>query len=150
MLIWDVGKRELVHKLRGNGLDVTPVDVSKVALESVEGGIEMCLPYLKLPEEGFDLVVCTDVLAEIDESLQRLSSRKSPNLMKREGMALISSPLDVQTIDPLGSFLVFLQMEFEVVSVRLSYYRLGRHKFFEWLGKTLFGEGGVLSRNLLV
>lgn len=109
------------------GADITAVDVAQSALDKCPEHIKRvrgCLPYCRLPEESFDGVLLTDVIAELEPHLYRLMLSEVSVLMKRDGFFLCSTELDLYSEDPLGHFLAFLKTEFEVVETKKSYHRL--------------------------
>lgn len=86
--------------------------------------ITACLPYVNLPEDFFDGVVCTDVLAEIDAHLHRLTLSEISALLKRDGWFICSTPLDLYSYDALEQFFALLKTEFDLKSFKMSYHRL--------------------------
>jgi len=146
------GSGELALKLQRNGLDVTALDVSSKALEIVKRkgvhGIWGCLPYLTLPDTSFDLVVCTDVIAELEVPLYRLLLSELSLLVKREGRVVISTSLDVGSIDALGKFRSLIESEFTILKRVYSSHRLfpRSQKFLhilENLSEILWGDGAI-------
>lgn len=136
------------------GIEGTVVDIVEEALANCPKALKTlkrCLPYCHLPEESFDLVLLTDVIAEMEPSLYRLLLSECAALLTPGGYFLCSTPLDCSTYDPLGHFITFLKTEFEVIAVHVSYLRLwnGRafNRFFllflEHLTRILWGEEGI-------
>ncbi len=106
---------------------ITVVDSARSALDRCPESVRRirgCLPYCRLPEEGFDGVILTDVIAEIDPHLYRLTISEISALMKREAFFLCSTELDHRTEEPLSHFLSLVKTEFEVVNMQTSSHRL--------------------------
>lgn len=136
------------------GIDGTVVDIVDEALARCPKSIKTlkrCLPYCRLPEESFDLVILTDVIAEMEPSFYRLLLSESAALLAPGGYFLCSTPLDCQTYDPLGHFLTLLKTEFEIQKMYLSYHRLSKGRafhrffllFFERLSRLLWCDGAL-------
>lgn len=109
------------------GSCVTALDAAQGALDRCPPGrkrIRGSLPYVRLPEESFDAVLLTDVIAEIDPHLYRLLLSEASILMKKEAFCICSTELDFTSEDPLGYFLSLLRTEFEILEVLKSYHRL--------------------------
>ncbi len=106
---------------------VTAVDVARAALDRCPSHIKRirgALPYVRLPEESFDGVLLTDVIAEIEPHLYRLLLSEISELMKKEAFCICSTELDFHSEDPLGHFLALLKTEFEITTLSKSYHRL--------------------------
>ena len=109
---------------------ITALDVAEAALEHCPESVQTVrryLPYTRLPEESFDAVLLTDVIADLEPHLYRLTLSEVAALMKREGIFLCSTELDLNSEDALDQFLALLQTEFKVVKLEKSYHRLYLH-----------------------
>lgn len=107
--------------------NVTALDVSATALAKCPKhvkGVQQCLPYLRLPEEHFDLVLLTEVIAELQPQLYRLLLSEISFVMKKGGFFLCSTELDLYSEDPFLNFVSLVQTEFDLVEVKKSYHRL--------------------------
>ncbi|MCH9627193.1 MAG: hypothetical protein S4CHLAM2_08280 [Chlamydiales bacterium] len=107
--------------------DLTFVDVAEAALNRAPASakhVRSTLPYCRLPEESFDGVLLTDVIADLEPHLYRLMLSEVSALLKREGFFLCSTELDLHSEDALPVFLDLIRTEFEVVKSQKSYHRL--------------------------
>lgn len=136
------GAGTIARALRDRGAHVTAVDVADEALRRIHKtdgkGITLkqeCLPFTSLPENAFDLVIATDLLAELAPRDFRLFFSELARLVKRDGAVLCSTGLDTRTIDPLGRFLSLLATEFEIDAWRYSYHAdyLCVRRCLEWI-----------------
>ncbi len=110
-----------------NEARLTVVDVAQNALARAPASAKrVCgtLPYCRLPEESFDGVLFTDVIADLEPHLYRLMLSEASALLKCEGFFLCSTELDLHSEDALPVFLDLLSTEFEVVKSQKSYHRL--------------------------
>jgi len=107
------------------GAHVTAVDAAdSMPVPDQVKRIKGCLPYVRLPEESFDGVLLTDVIAEIEPHLYRLLLSEISTLMKRDSFFLCSTELDLGSEDPYSHFLSLLRTEFQVLETKKSYHRL--------------------------
>lgn len=109
---------------------ITALDISERALSLCPDGVKKIrriLPYSHLPEQNFDCVLLTEVLAEIEPHLHRLLLSEIFAIMKKEAFFICSTELDIYSEDALEQFLVLLQCEFEVIELKKSYHRLFFH-----------------------
>ncbi len=122
------GRGVLAAALANQGARVFAVDgsstsLAKVSHPSITPQIAF-LPYLTVADATFDGIVFTDVLAELEPHLYRLMISELSRLLKAEGWLLISTALDLHTLDADLIFLDLLETEFEPVALCPSYFRL--------------------------
>ncbi|MCH9625069.1 MAG: hypothetical protein S4CHLAM123_02360 [Chlamydiales bacterium] len=109
----------------GKGGDVVAIDMLENPLEDVRFRFKkMCLPYVKLPEESFDGVLFTDVIADLKPQVHRLMLSELGALLKKEGWLICSSEIDLYSVDALEQLLSLIQTEFKLHAVQKSYHRL--------------------------
>ena len=113
------------------------VDCAASVLEGCEEG---GLPYLQYPDGAFDGVICTDVIAELPQSLHRLALSEMARLLSKGGFLVCSTPLDRKTYDAKECFLDLMATEFRVIAQKISYKPLF---FSKKLGEMLLGEGAA-------
>lgn len=125
------GMGVLSKKLRDNGWKVEALDASSLALkkfrESNAEGIE-CLqdliPDTRLPDDHYDLVVSTDVIAYLSPNEYRLYFSELARIVKPDGKVVCSSLIDVRSEDSLERFGSFAETEFAIERWKFSYHRL--------------------------
>lgn len=120
--------------------DSIAIDVATVLAERFPHIQFGCLPYLKLPDSSYDLVIATDVIAELDEKLYRLALSELARIVTAQGKVLLSSYIDPKS-DAIERFLELIQTEFEIDEMIPSYHRWG--VYFEKISKIIFGLGGI-------
>lgn len=108
------------------GADVLAVDISENALKKVEGikTEQQFVPYTSLSDESFDYVIANNLIAEIPENEYRLFISELARLVKSDGEVLISTPLDIYSEDALQKLIYFVETEFNIIEVTLSYHRI--------------------------
>lgn len=83
-----------------------------------------CIPYLPFADAAFDGLIFTDVIAEIEPHLYRLTLSELSRLLKQNGWMLCSTELDLYSHDAYEKFIQLLACEFELVAEIKSYHRL--------------------------
>lgn len=118
------GASPLSPFLAGNNW--TYVDSSLTALSGISSGkkIHDALPLTKLDDDQFDLVICTDVIAELFSQDYRLAMGEIARLVKKNGLAMISTNIDIRSEDALERFLALVETEFDLIAYSKSYHRL--------------------------
>lgn len=115
------GNGELLRHIKD--AHCTGFDISPTALALCPDHIttkQGLLPYTRLPENHFDIVICTDTIAELPPHLHRLFLSEAAALLKRDGHFLCSTPLDTKTLNPLGHFKGLIETEFEILKTKTS------------------------------
>lgn len=123
-----VGKIALA--LGEKGAQVIAVDAMNSLLQQCVPQIickQAYIPYLPFTDESFDGIVFTDVIASIESHLHRLTLSELARLADRDGWLLISTPLDLYSLDADVLFLQLVETEFEVIDTVSSYHRLHFH-----------------------
>lgn len=120
------GTGELSKTLAKLGADVTAVDLSPSALKAIENikTEQHFVPYTTLPDDGFDIVIANNLIAELPQNEIRLFFSELARIVKKDGKVLISTPIDIHSEDALDIFLSFAETELTIESVHLSYNRL--------------------------
>lgn len=125
------GKGDFAHLLADQGASVDAVDISGVALKLLKekGGrtiatFQEYLPSTTLQDNAYDAVVCLDLIAFLPEDEYRLLFSEMARLIKNDGHALGSSPLDIHSEDALQRYSALVETEFHVEEWVLSYHRL--------------------------
>lgn len=119
-------------KMRDAGAElVDAVDVASNALKQLEThdmtGIrpfQDYVPYTHLEDNGYDLVVCTELIAELPPNEYRLFFSELSRLVKPTGKVVCSTPLDIYSEDPLEKFCFLAETELILESLTLSYHIL--------------------------
>ena len=94
------------------------VDISSLALKRVkERGVKLheeCVPFTRLADGGYDVVLCTEMIGEFKRTYQRLLLSECARLLKGGGSMIFSTRLDIDSIRPFEELLELLSTEFEV------------------------------------
>lgn len=114
--------------LASKGMQAEALDLSRNALKSLsESKIKLhhdYVPHTKLDDGEYELVVASDLIAEIPENDRRLAVSEICRLLTTSGKAVISTPLDIYAEDALIRFILLLETEFEIEQLRFSYHAL--------------------------
>ena len=125
------GTGRLARLLRDSGANVHACDIATNALalarqsgcEGIKLSVE-CLPDTSLPSASYDCVVCADVIGEIDTKDYRLLISELARIAKREGIIVVSTPLDTGTDGALDRFLALIGTELDISSITTSHHSL--------------------------
>lgn len=125
--------------LRDAGATVTALDAAANALkvlqqQSIENikPVQDCLPHTSQPEDAFDVVACTDVIAYLQPIEFRLLLAELSRVVTKEGWIVTSTPFDLHTMDGPEEFHALAETEIQVAECVLSYHYLAL-KLFGWL-----------------
>lgn len=143
---WGNGARFLAAK----GFQVDAVDIAQKAVSQLDQcpGVKThvgFVPYLTLDEGVYDVVLAANLIAEVPEPLRRLALSQFAVLLKPEGVAVISTPLDIDAEDALPRFLSLVQTEFTLEAIIVSYFGLNRKLSGLTNGRRLHGALEKLS-----
>jgi ubiquinone/menaquinone biosynthesis C-methylase UbiE len=122
------GTAVIASLLADQGGVLTALDVSDRVLQSSKH-TQMsyrrgCIPYLSFSDACFDGVIFTDVIAEIEPPLYRLTLSELARLLKRNGWMICSTQLDLYSHDAQERFIQLIHTEFEIIASVKSYHRL--------------------------
>ncbi len=117
--------------LRDAGADVVAIDIASNALKVFEQkgshNIELrCdnLPETTLEDDRFDVIFCSDVLAELHHNHYRLAVAEFARLLKSDGLVICATPIDIDSIDALDRFLGLMSTEFKGSQLAVSHHYL--------------------------
>lgn len=125
------GNGTLARMIRDAGGNIDAVDVSPIALselskKNIQGInlIQDCLPTTKLLDKAYDIVICTEVIGYLNPSEYRMAMAELARLVKKEGVLVCSTSLDINTENPLDRFAALGETEFNIDEWLLDYHRL--------------------------
>lgn len=115
--------------LAGLGASVQAVDISINALNRLKNSANITLiqdwvPNTKLPDESYDLVISTELIAYLHPDQYRLFFSEMARLVKSDGSVICSTALDIYSDDALERFSSLVDTEFKVEKWVLSYHSL--------------------------
>lgn len=123
------GAGVLAKRLRDAGAVVYATDIARNALKQLESEQgsnfiiqQEALPATKLADDAYDLVVCTDVLAELHPYNYRLAVSELSRVVKPSGFVLCSTPVDIHSEDAFELFTGLLETEFQMKKWVFSYH----------------------------
>lgn len=119
------------RRLRDAGAKLTAVDIAENALKHVRKhdctNIEIkqgTMPNTSLVDNNFDVVVCTEVIAELPPEDYRLFFSELARLVKPEGYVLCSTPIDIYSDSGVQRLVDLAHTEFNILSGLASYHAL--------------------------
>lgn len=120
------GFGEIGKRLENLGFNVTFSDISISAKKNVSDlpFTQASLPNTSFPNESFDLVICTDVIAELDSKDHRIAFSELARILRPDGTLILSTPIDIYSVDALEKFLWLTQTEFHIHEQRESHHAL--------------------------
>lgn len=125
------GDGTLAKRLRDAGGLVQAVDIASNALKVLQTedstDIEItqdALPETSLPDNSYDLVISTDVIAELNVPDYRLFFAELARLVKGTGYVVCSTPLDIHSEDALQRLTELAHTEFNVMRWVYSHHAL--------------------------
>lgn len=121
----------LSRKMQEAGAHVTAVDIASNALKHFKHYkldhvklIQDAMPTTHLPDDSFNIVVCTELIAEMLPQDYRLFFAELSRLVKADGHVLCSSPIDIYTVGAVQRLFSLASTEFEIEETVYSYFAL--------------------------
>lgn len=128
VVVLGCGNGFFARLLRDAKAQVDAVDIAEGALETFRRidaeGIRLIrdyVPQTHLPDEAYDLVVALEILAHLDPKEYRLFFSEIHRLTHPAGFALVSTPLDIDSEEPLERFAQLAKTELEIQFSVYSY-----------------------------
>lgn len=128
------------RRLRDAGVQVDAVDIAENALkcfkEEGANGIQLkqeAMPSTTLPDHTYDVIICTELIAELSPEDYRLFFAELSRIIKADGYLICSSEIDIDSIGGIERLLEFAQTEFDLLETVTSYHALHIRlkRFFE-------------------
>lgn len=112
------GYGTLAKYLVEKGAEVDVVDISVNALKRLQDlphihPLQDYIPYTKLEDDEYDLVISADLIAYLPETEYRLFFSELTRLTK-EGYIVCSTPVDIHSEDALQRFLSYAETELQI------------------------------------
>lgn len=114
--------------LEEKGAAVDAVDIAMNALQKIKplhGKVRIVqdfVPATLLEDSSYDIVAALDLIAEMPEKDYRLFFMEIARLLKKQGVALISTPVDFRSENALDLFFSLAKTELELTGCALSYH----------------------------
>ena len=117
------------RRLRDGGARVDAIDIAENALKQFEDRQNITLrcetmPDTCLPDEHYDVIVCTELIAELPKEDHRLFFAELSRLIKANGVVICSTPIDIDTDGAVELLIDLAQTEFDILADTLSYHAL--------------------------
>lgn len=111
-------KREKIDSLIKKHIDVNGKQVVEFG-SSLSGS---SLPNTTFEDSFYDLVICTDVIAELHPHEHRLAISELSRIMKPKAIILCSTSLDIDSEDAYDQFKKLMYTEFSIIEWSLGYH----------------------------
>lgn len=122
------GSGTITRLLRDAGARVDAVDIANNALNLLKSkgmenikAVHDCLPSTHLDDNAYDVVVCTEMIGYLQPNEYRMLFAELSRLVKKDGWAVCSSSLDINSENALERFAALAETEFEIDEWVLQY-----------------------------
>lgn len=119
------------RRLRDAGAQVEAIDLAENALKKFReidaNGIHLkqdAMPMTHLPDHGYKIVVCTELIAELPREDYRLFFAELSRLIQPDGYLVCSSPIDIESVGGVERLVELVQSEFDILANITSYHAM--------------------------
>lgn len=119
------------RRLRDAGAKVEAIDIAENALKKFKEidaeKIQLktdAMPATHLSDHSYQLVICTELIAEIPKDDYRLFFAELARLIHPNGRLVCSTPIDIDSVGGLERFIELAQTEFDIIEDVASYHTL--------------------------
>lgn len=119
------------RRMRDAGARVDAIDISENALKYFkEQGAENihlqqgAMPATNLTDDTYDVIICTEIIAELPKEEYRLFFAELSRIIKSEGYLICSSNIDFYTVGGIEKLTELAQTEFDILESVPSYHTL--------------------------
>ena len=119
------------RRLRDAGARVEAVDTAQNALkrflEEDANQIQLkqdTMPTTTLPDNAYDVIICTELIAELPRDDYRLFFAELSRLVKTDGFLVCSSDIDIDSVGGVERLIGLAQTEFDLLEEVTSYHAL--------------------------
>lgn len=119
------------RRLRNGGAKVDAIDIAENALkkfkETDAKNIQLkqdSMPATQLADHAYQLVICTELIAEIPKEDYRLFFAELARLIHPNGRLVCSTPIDIDSVGGVERFQELAQSEFDIIEDVTSYHTL--------------------------
>lgn len=119
------------RRLRDAGAKVDAIDIAENALKYMREQDthditpkQDAMPSTMLPDQAYDAIVCTELIAELPPEDYRLFFSELSRLIKPNRYVICSSPLDIRTEGGVKKLMELAETEFTIDGFVLSYHAL--------------------------
>ena len=116
--------------IRDEGATVDAVDISPNALKIVNSydhtrltTYQDYVPSTTLKDDDYDIVICTELIADLKPDEYRLLISELVRLVKTDGWIICSTSLDIDSVDALQRFAELGESEIDINKWRFSHHR---------------------------
>lgn len=121
----------LSKRLKEANAKVHALDIASNALKILRENVphidqtyQQCLPHTTLEDDAYDVVFADEIIAYLPAQQLRLFMAELCRLVKPNGYVVCSTPLDLDSQDPLRRFASLAETEFKIHQWVCSYHRL--------------------------
>ena len=122
------GSGTMTRLIRDEGVKIDAVDIASQALELLKANnmrditpIQDCLPSTRLDDNAYDLVICTEMIGYLQPKEYRMMFAELARLVKKDGIVLCSTSLELNSENALERFAALAETEFEIEEWVLRY-----------------------------
>lgn len=119
------------RRLRDAGAQVHAVDIAENALKKFReigsDHIDLkqeAMPDTHLPDQSFQTIICTELIAEIPQQNYRLFFAELARIITPDGYLICSSSIDIESVGGVEKLIELVQSEFDIIEDIASYHAL--------------------------
>lgn len=105
-----------------DAVDIATQPINNLKKQELKGvrALQDYVPHTKLSDSTYDLVAATELIADLFPQEYRLFFSELGRLIKKDGIVLCSTPLDIYSEDALDRFMTLANTELEIFAWTLS------------------------------
>jgi 2-polyprenyl-3-methyl-5-hydroxy-6-metoxy-1,4-benzoquinol methylase len=148
------GRGIFSRRMRDAGAKVKAVDIAENALKAFQKEDKEYIIYLQqdampntsLPDQSYDVVICTELIAHLYPDDYRLFFAELARIVRTDGYLVCSSAIDIHSDGGRERLAALTQTEFDLVGEVVSYHALYLHLKWFFQAPARFIEARTIVR----
>lgn len=116
------------------GASVDAIDIAENALKKLKNECDSnihlkcdAMPNTNLQDQNYDIIICTELIAEMPRNDYRLFFAELSRLIKPNGILICSTSIDIHTEGGVDKFIGLAKTEWTIIDATESYHKLYLH-----------------------